>query len=115
MAAGADEGATENHTVVTALLQDLVTRGLTAEAGLLVVLDGAKALTKAVRAVWGDQVAIQRCPSHEQRHGLDHLPKSAAENRIRHPWRKVYQAPMPPRRIPMRLGGPIRPAPSWTA
>ncbi|MCY0910009.1 MAG: IS256 family transposase [Sulfobacillus thermotolerans] len=86
------EGATENHTVVTALLNDLTARGLTAAEGLLVVIDGAKALTKAVREVWGDQVQIQRCQIHKQRNVLDHLPKSA-ENRVRLQLRKAYQEP----------------------
>jgi transposase-like protein len=40
---GLVEGATENHTVVMTFLQDLITRGLTAAQGLLVVIDGAKA------------------------------------------------------------------------
>ncbi|AUW92829.1 hypothetical protein BXT84_01715 [Sulfobacillus thermotolerans] len=44
------EGATENHTVVTALWQNFTTRGLTVADGLLVVIDGAK----AVRAIWDD-------------------------------------------------------------
>ncbi len=89
---GLVEGATENHTVVTALLQDLITRGLTAADGLLVVIDGAKALAKAVREVWGDQVLLQRCQIHKQRNVLDHLPKSA-ENRVRQRLRKAYQEP----------------------
>ncbi len=33
-------GDSENKTVVTALLADLVARGLSAEAGVLVVIDG---------------------------------------------------------------------------
>ncbi len=37
-------GDTENKTVVTDLLVDLVARGLDAEGGMLVVIDGAKAL-----------------------------------------------------------------------
>ncbi len=89
---GLVEGATENHTVVMALLPDLITRGLTAAQGLLVVIDGAKALAKAVHDVWGDPVLIQRCQIHKQRNVLDHLPKSA-ENRIRQRLRKAYQEP----------------------
>ena len=89
---GLVEGATENHTVVAALLQDLTTRGLTAARGLLVVIDGAKALAKAVHEVWGDQVLIQRCQIHKQRNVLDHLPKSA-ENRVRQRLRKAYHEP----------------------
>jgi putative transposase len=47
------EGSTENKTVVTHLLADLVGRGLDATDGLLVVIDGAKALSAAVTAVFG--------------------------------------------------------------
>lgn len=52
---------TENSTVVKGLLADLVTRGLRFEDGLLVVLDGSKALRKAVNSVFGDHVIVQRC------------------------------------------------------
>ena len=52
------EGSTENATVVKALLADLVARGLDATNGLLVVIDGAKALSAAVRAVFGASAAI---------------------------------------------------------
>jgi transposase-like protein len=57
-------GDTENTTVVTHLLADLVDRGLSAEHGLLVVIDGAKALAAGVRRVFGDQALIQRCTLH---------------------------------------------------
>lgn len=50
---GLYEGDTENTTVVTALLADLVDRGLDTTGGVLFVLDGATALTKAVRKVFG--------------------------------------------------------------
>lgn len=69
------EGATENKTVVTALLADLVSRGLNAEDGLLVVLDGAKALSAAVKAVFGAKAAVQRCTLHKRRNLADHLPE----------------------------------------
>ena len=51
------DGSTENKTVVAALLADLVARGLRYDDGLLVVLDGAKALSAAVREVFGDRGA----------------------------------------------------------
>jgi len=54
-------GDTENTTVVTHLLADLQDRGLDASRGLLVVIDGAKALHRAVRKVFGDLALIQRC------------------------------------------------------
>jgi putative transposase len=68
-------GDTENTTVVTALLADLVDRGLSAERGLLVVIDGGKALAKGVRKVFGDHAVIQRCTLHKRRNVTGHLPK----------------------------------------
>src|SRR3954464_400687 len=70
------EGSTENATVVKHLLADLVTRGLGACDGLLVVIDGAKALSSAVKAVFGAQAAIQRCTVHKRRNVADHLPEA---------------------------------------
>jgi len=58
------DGATENKTVVKAMLADLVSRGLSAEDGLLVVMDGAKALSAAVHEVFGGLAAVQRCTLH---------------------------------------------------
>ena len=57
------EGSTENATVATALLSDLVERGLDPEQGMLFVIDGSKALRKAVRSVFGE-VPVQRCLWH---------------------------------------------------
>jgi putative transposase len=68
------DGATENKTVVRSLLADLVSRGLDATDGLLVVLDGAKALSAAVREVFGTKAAIQRCTLHKRRNVAEHLP-----------------------------------------
>jgi transposase-like protein len=68
------DGSTENKTVVRALLADLVSRGLAFDDGLLVVLDGAKALAAAVREVFGDKALIQRCTLHKRRNVADHLP-----------------------------------------
>ena len=68
------DGATENKTVVRALLADLVDRGLDFDDGLLVVIDGAKALSAAVREVFGDKALIQRCTLHKRRNIADHLP-----------------------------------------
>jgi putative transposase len=61
------DGSTENKTVVRALLADLVERGLAFDDGLLVVLDGAKALSAAVRQVFGTKALIQRCTLHKRR------------------------------------------------
>jgi putative transposase len=68
------DGSTENKTVVKQLLADLVDRGLRFEDGLLVVIDGAKALSAAVREVFGDKALVQRCTLHKRRNVADHLP-----------------------------------------
>jgi putative transposase len=67
-------GDTENKTVVTALLADLVDRRLNCSSGLLVVIDGAKALAAAVRKVFGDLALVQRCQIHKRRNLKEHLP-----------------------------------------
>jgi transposase-like protein len=72
---GVREGASENLTVVTALLVDLRDRGLTAEVPRLFVLDGGKALRSAVDGVYGRNAAVQRCRNHKLRNVLDHLPE----------------------------------------
>ena len=52
--------------MVRSLLADLVERGLTFDDGLLVVIDGAKALAAAVREVFGAKALIQRCTLHKR-------------------------------------------------
>ena len=83
------EGSTENATVATALLSDLVERGLDPEQGILFVVDGAKALRKAIQAVFGEQAPVQRCIRHKERNVLDHLPerdRPAVKRRLRAAW-----------------------------
>jgi transposase-like protein len=72
-------GDTENKTVVTALLADLVARGLDAEGGLLVVIDGAKALDAGVAKVLGEKAIVQRCVLHKRRNVRGHLPAELGE------------------------------------
>lgn len=68
------EGATENAEVCKSLLLNLVDRGLPTDRSILVVIDGSKALAKAVRDVFGKRALIQRCQVHKKRNVLDHLP-----------------------------------------
>jgi transposase-like protein len=82
------EGSTENAAVATALLSDLVERGLDPEQGILFVIDGAKALRKAIRTVFGD-APVQRCVRHKERNVTDHLPereRPAVKQRLRRAW-----------------------------
>lgn len=53
--------ATENERVCAAFLRELLERGLTIDHGLLVVMDGAKGLRKAIQTVFGTQALVQRC------------------------------------------------------
>jgi transposase-like protein len=67
-------GDTENHVVVTDLLADLVARGLRYDHGIVAVLDGSKALRKAVAKVFGDRALVQRCTLHKRRNVTGYLP-----------------------------------------
>ena len=83
------EGSTENATVAIALLSNLVERGLDPEQGILFVIDGSKALRKAIRDVFGQHAAVQRCIRHKERNVLDHLPerdRPAIKQRLRQAW-----------------------------
>lgn len=82
-------GATENTTVCKELLADLVRRGLATERPYLFVLDGAKALAKAVKATFGERTLIQRCQIHKERNVLEHLPaeyQGPVRQRLRAAW-----------------------------
>jgi putative transposase len=69
-------GSTENTTVVTELLSNLVARGLRVEHSMLFVIDGGKAIRKALRDVFGDRAIVQRCQVHKARNVRDHLPEA---------------------------------------
>jgi len=73
MILGIRQGATENATVVGDLLSELVERGLDFTEPRLYILDGAKALSAAVKKHAGESAAIQRCQVHKRRNVLDHL------------------------------------------
>ena len=72
---GVREGASENAEVTSALLEDLVERGLDPGRRRLFVIDGSKALRKAIEKVFGQRHPIQRCRNHKLRNVLGHLPK----------------------------------------
>lgn len=75
---GVWEGDTENTTVVKHLLADLVDRGLRFEEGLLVVIDGGKALAAGVKRVFGKHAVVQRCVLHKRRDVSDYLAPELA-------------------------------------
>jgi putative transposase len=69
------EGSTENATLVRTLLADLVDRGLDPGQAILFVIDGAKALRKAIRDVFGPHALVHRCQRHKERNVCDLLPE----------------------------------------
>jgi putative transposase len=82
------DGSTENATVTRELLSNLVARGLDLEQGVLCVIDGAKALRKAINEVLGP-VPVQRCIRHKERNVLDHLAerdRPQVKARLRRAW-----------------------------
>ena len=83
------EGASENAAVCRRALADLGERGLTAERGLLVVIDGSKALRSAVGEALGAKAAVQRCRRHKEQNVLGHLPEGErpwVKRKLREAW-----------------------------
>lgn len=72
---GLHEGSTENTRVVRALLTELIERGLNADSARLWVIDGGKALRRAINDVFGASAQVQRCQEHKRRNVRDHLPE----------------------------------------
>jgi putative transposase len=88
---GLADGATENATVVRDLLADLRERGLETTRPILVVLDGAKALRRAVTDVF-DHPIVQRCQLHKLRNVTDRLPDAVAST-VAKRMRRAYHHP----------------------
>jgi putative transposase len=83
------EGSTENATLARALLADLVDRGLDPEQAILFVIDGAKALRRAIKDVFGEHALVHRCHRHKERNVTDLLPerdRDTVRSRIRAAW-----------------------------
>jgi len=72
---GVSQGAAENTTTVTALLEQMVERGVRPDRRRLFVVDGAKALRAAIDRVYGPHNPVQRCRNHKLRNVLGHLPE----------------------------------------
>jgi putative transposase len=69
------EGSTENATLARTLLAGLVDRGLDPDQAILFVLDGGKALRRAIRDVFGQTALVHRCHRHKERNVCDLLPE----------------------------------------
>ncbi len=83
------EGSTENATLARTLLADLVDRGLDPEQAILFVIDGGKALRKAIKDVFGEHALVHRCHRHKERNVVDLLPeqdRDTIRGRLRAAW-----------------------------
>ena len=83
------EGSTENATLARTLLADLVDRGLDPDQAILFVIDGGKALRRAIKDVFGEHALVHRCHRHKERNVTDLLPerdRPAVLARIRGAW-----------------------------
>jgi putative transposase len=86
---GLVEGATEHGAVVQALIDDLVERGLDPAVPRLFIIDGSKALSKAIRRSFGRHTPIQRCQIHKARNIMERLPKplhASVRRTLRQAW-----------------------------
>lgn len=72
---GLREGSTESTRVVRSLLSDLIERGLDADRARLWVIDGGKALRRAIVECFGALALVQRCQEHKRRNVIEHLPE----------------------------------------
>jgi transposase-like protein len=73
---GLREGSTESTRVVRSLLSDLIERGLDADRARLWVIDGGKALRRAIVECFGALALVQRCQEHKRRNVIEHLPEA---------------------------------------
>lgn len=83
------EGATENAAVVQAMLDNLIERGLDPKVCRLFIVDGSKALIKAIRRTFGRHTPIQRCQIHKARNIIERLPKhlhASVRKALRQAW-----------------------------
>ncbi len=70
------ETGTENETACAEFLQGLGERGLRAEDGLLIVMDGGKGLRAGARRVFGADTPVQRCQWHKRENVVAYVPKA---------------------------------------
>jgi putative transposase len=93
---GLREGGSENTAVISAMLDDMITRGLDVTIPRLYVLDGGKALQTAIKQKAGDAALIQRCQVHKKRNVIDHLTeehKSDVKRKLQNAYNLLdYQA-----------------------
>lgn len=86
---GMQMGETEDHVVCKALLANLIERGLSEVGGYIFIIDGSKALRKAIRQLYQDRVAVQRCLEHKKKNLETYLPKNMHQE-VRHKMQAAF-------------------------
>ena len=89
---GLRQGATENAAVVGDLLGELAGRGLDFAAPRLYVIDGGKAIRRAITNYAGEAAFIQRCQVHKIRNVTEHLPEPE-RHAVKYRMRQAYSQP----------------------
>ena len=89
---GVKDGASENGATTTALLEDLVERGIDSSRRYLFVIDDSKALRSAIDRVFGPSNPIQRCRNHKLRNVTSKLPEDLA-NQMRWVMKAAFRLP----------------------
>jgi len=88
------ETSTENGRVIKAFLRRLVEdQGLSTNEEILFIIDGAKGLSKGIKAIFGKKAMIQRCQWHKRENVMSYLPKMH-KSRMRKKLQKAYQKPI---------------------
>lgn len=85
---GLREGSTENWELCTDLFENMISRGLRREKYLFVI-DGSKALRKAIKKTFGEDAFVQRCVRHKERNIIKYLPKERHKE-FRRRWKKLH-------------------------
>jgi len=89
---GMVEGASENASSATALLEDLVERGVDPKRRYLFVIDGSKALRAAINRTFGAGSPVQRCRHHKIRNVCNQLPDDLADQ-VKSVMKAAYNLP----------------------
>ena len=86
---GLREGSTENWELCRDLFENLLSRGLRSDQKYLFIIDGSRALRKAIRKVFGSEAIVQRCVRHKERNILKYLSKQRHQEFIRR-WKRLH-------------------------
>ena len=91
---GLRQGSAENAIVAKGLLGDLIERGLSAERACLFVIDGSRAIRKAITELFGELGVVHRCHFHKIRNVLGHLPETMHAG-VRRAMKQAYDSTDP--------------------